>query len=65
LDFFQIYVLTWMMGGAYKPLTNEGGGAASDQRTRLDFLKIAFGALIWGWDASSGWDFLVSYVCRV
>ena len=36
-------MLTWFGVGAYKALTNEGGGAASDQRARFYFLKIAFG----------------------
>jgi hypothetical protein len=34
--FFEIGVLTSKEGGDYKPLTNEGGGAAGDRRTRSE-----------------------------
>ena len=33
-QFFDRVLLTCLGGGTYKPLTNEGGGAAGDQRTR-------------------------------
>ncbi|MEK1932228.1 MAG: hypothetical protein AAAC47_21120, partial [Pararhizobium sp.] len=33
-DFFEKSLLTSEVGGDYKPLTNEGGGAAGDRRTR-------------------------------
>jgi len=35
-DFFEKSVLTSKAGGDYKPLTNEGGGAAGDRRTRSE-----------------------------
>jgi hypothetical protein len=35
-DFFEKSVLTSEVGGDYKPLTNEGGGAAGDRRTRSE-----------------------------
>ena len=36
LHFFEIGVLTSFGGADYKPLTNEGGGAAGDRRTRSE-----------------------------
>ena len=36
LNNFEISVLTIRDGGDYKPLTNEGGGAAGDRRTRSE-----------------------------
>ncbi|URK86913.1 hypothetical protein LP421_23060 [Rhizobium sp. RCAM05350] len=36
LHFFEIVMLTSKAGGDYKPLTNEGGGAAGDRRTRSE-----------------------------
>ena len=36
LHFFCFVVLTWKVGWDYKPLTNEGGGAAGDRRTRSE-----------------------------
>lgn len=47
LHFFEIGVLTSKAGGDYKPLTNEGGGAAGDRRTRSE---VSYESLvrIWG-----------------
>ena len=36
LHFFGNGVLTILVGGDYNPLTNEGGGAAGDRRTRSE-----------------------------
>ena len=36
LSFFSKILLTMNGGPAYKPLTNEGGGAAGDRRTRSE-----------------------------
>jgi hypothetical protein len=47
IDFFEIELLTSFEGWDYKPLTNEGGGAAGDRRTRSE-VSLRNGGRIWG-----------------
>ncbi|MBW9065413.1 hypothetical protein JNB71_19095 [Rhizobium herbae] len=47
VDFFEIELLTSFEGWDYKPLTNEGGGAAGDRRTRSE-VSLGNCERIWG-----------------
>jgi hypothetical protein len=47
IDFFEIELLTMNDAWDYKPLTNEGGGAAGDRRTRSE-VSLRNGGRIWG-----------------
>jgi hypothetical protein len=47
LSFFSKSLLTMNDAWDYKPLTNEGGGAAGDRRTRSE-VSLRNGGRIWG-----------------
>ncbi|WP_428414337.1 hypothetical protein [Pararhizobium sp.] len=47
LSFFSKFLLTMNGQRAYKPLTNEGGGAAGDRRTRSEVSTESL-VRVWG-----------------
>ena len=66
LSFFSKSLLTMKAARDYKPLTNEGGGAAGDRRTRSEVsLEMRGGFVVLECDASgSCWMVLTGFLLR-